>query len=63
MKFLDCRGGEGESTWGDNDLAPNDPAKATGCPAERLGALMEECNELIAIFVKSIKTAQENKKP
>ncbi|MCA9059964.1 MAG: four helix bundle protein [Planctomycetaceae bacterium] len=31
------------------------------CPPEKLGPLLAECNELVAIFVKSIKTAQENK--
>ena len=30
------------------------------CSPERLAPLLEECNELIAIFVTSIKTAQEN---
>jgi four helix bundle protein len=30
------------------------------CPPERLGPILGECNELISIFVKSIKTATEN---
>ena len=30
------------------------------CSPDRLAPLLEECNELIAIFVTSIKTAQRN---
>ncbi len=30
------------------------------CPPERLESILQECDELIAIFVKSIKTAQDN---
>ncbi len=30
------------------------------CPPERLAPLLKECNELIAIFATSIKTAQDN---
>ena len=30
------------------------------CPPERLVQILTECNELIAIFVTSIKTAQSN---
>ena len=30
------------------------------CPPERLDSILQECNELIAIFVSSIKTAKEN---
>ena len=29
------------------------------CPPERLGEIIEECDELIAIFVASVKTAEE----
>ncbi len=31
------------------------------CPPERLGPIITECNELISIFVTSIKTAESNK--
>ena len=30
------------------------------CEPERLGHIAQECNELIAIFVKSIQTAERN---
>ena len=33
------------------------------CPPERMGSLLAECDELISIFVASIKTATENKPP
>ncbi len=32
-------------------------------PRERLGQLVTECNELIAIFVKSVQTADRNREP
>jgi hypothetical protein len=31
-------------------------------PVSKLRPLINECDELIAIFVKSVKTARENKK-
>ena len=31
------------------------------CPPERLGPILKECDELIAIFVASIQTAESNK--
>lgn len=31
------------------------------CPPERLQDIANECNELIAIFVKSIQTAESNR--
>ena len=30
------------------------------CSAERLGPILQECDELIAIFVKSVQTAVRN---
>lgn len=36
-------------------------AKRPLCPPERLNLLLQETNELISIFVKSTKTAQQNK--
>jgi four helix bundle protein len=33
------------------------------CPKTRLSPILKECDELIAIFVKSIQTAERNKKP
>ena len=32
------------------------------CPPDRLSSIVKECNELIAIFVTSIKTAESNRK-
>jgi hypothetical protein len=32
-------------------------------PASKLGPLVTECNELIAIFVSSVATAVKNRKP
>lgn len=32
------------------------------CPPERLSDIVKECDELIAIFVASVKTAEENSK-
>ena len=29
------------------------------CPTDRLGSILQECNELIAIFVSSIQTAEK----
>lgn len=31
------------------------------CPPERLTPILQECDELIAFFVSSIKTAKDNK--
>ena len=31
------------------------------CPPQKLGAILKECDELIAIFVSSIQTAERNK--
>ena len=31
------------------------------CASERLGPIRQECNELVAIFVKSIQTAERNR--
>ncbi len=32
------------------------------CPREKLGAILQECHELTAIFVKSVQTAKKNSK-
>jgi len=38
-------------------------AKKNFCEADRIGSAITECEELIAIFVASTKTAEANKQP